>query len=54
MSMTFLPPNGKDPEEPEDVEGRRLAIQPYPGPMRYAPMAQFLQGFASVFGCAFM
>ena len=54
MRLAFLPPDDKEApqEEPAEAGGKRLAIQPYPGPLRYAPMSQFLSGFASLFGCA--
>ena len=53
MRLAFLAPDDKDEgaADPKD-KGRRISLQPYPGAMRYAPMAQFLQGFASIFGCA--
>ena len=55
MRLAFLPPNAEaeepGPESSDGApEGKRLAIQPYPGKMSYAAMAQFLTSFAGIFG----
>ena len=54
MRLAFLPPESQaepSAESPEgSPDGKRLAIQPYPGKMSYASMAQFLTSFAGIFG----
>ena len=55
MKLAFLPPDSVVDTSPEQgpegsPDGRRLAIQSYPGKMSYASMSQFLTSFAGIFG----
>ena len=53
MRLAFQAPTQDDAGAADPAagpQGMRLSVQAYPGAMRYAPMARFLQGFASIFG----
>lgn len=51
MVMAFLKPN-EDGSPPEQGKDARIALQHFPGPLKYPYMHQFLTAFAGMLGCA--
>ena len=51
MVMAFLKPN-EDGGPPELGKDARIALQHFPGPLKYPYMHQFLTAFAGMMGCA--
>lgn len=51
MVMAFLKPN-EDGSPPELGKDARIALQHFPGPLKYPYMHQFLTAFAGMIGCA--
>ena len=51
MVMAFLKPN-EDGSPPELGKDARIALQHFPGPLKYPYMHQFLTAFAGMLGCA--
>ena len=51
MVMAFLKPN-EDGTPPTLSKDSRIGLQPFPGPLKYPYMHQFLTTFAGMLGCA--
>jgi hypothetical protein len=51
MVMAFVKPS-EDGSPPALGKDARIALQPFPGPLQYPYMHQFLTMFAGMMGCA--